>query len=137
MKGTTRAKMDVNEKIHRWLGKCWHETAGSGADWWCCKEAADNNWTDRRMIEARSNYTTDPAACLKLIEAVREKTGWMVRIENWSYYGRLSWTAEFRNSDLVNKVVAARADTLTAAVAQAVSKLIDATADGNDGRKDE
>jgi hypothetical protein len=135
MKGITRAEMDVNKKIHEWLGKCWHDFGSNpecktSAERYYCPKCGAFSWDGH---DKHPNYTTDPAACLELIEAVRAKAkGAVITTSVWNCYG-----CEIKKDFLDKDGFSGKGDTLPAAVAQAVSKLIDATADGNDGRKDE
>lgn len=124
--------MELNEKIFKWLNPdgCWHkrrecETCAP----YPCKYCQDGG----HRFEENPDYTTDPAAMLELIEAVRARGyGFTMYADPGS-----QWHA-FANSDPNSAYTVERADegTLPMAVARAVEKLIDAetTTEAKDAR---
>ena len=47
------------------------------------------------------DFSTNISDAFLVVDRMREK-GWMLTLMNWNYYGETSFTAKFRNSDLIN-----------------------------------
>jgi hypothetical protein len=122
---------ELNQKIHEWLGKCWHDKGElsfpNGLIQCVCGRCG-------QKIEQggmwKPDYTIDPAAMLELIEAVREK-GFLFRIENVEFPEKSEWEVLIVKNGHGRRE---RTSTLPMAVALAVSKLIDTT-HVDDGRE--
>lgn len=111
---------ELNQKIHEWLGKCWHENVRRV---WIesiqfdplkcpkCDIVVDLNENG----DYNPDYTTDPAAILELIEAVRAR-GFLFRIENVEFPEKSEWEVLIAKNNHGRRE---RADTLPMAVARA------------------
>jgi len=107
-----------NERIHEWLGNCWHTGGGLYTDQKC------NKCSVRRLVTDKDNpkYDTDPAAAIALLEAVKSK-GYVWSIESSN---GIWWTFILGSEECSHRSqVTASADTLPAAIAKAVIALIE------------
>lgn len=109
--------MDVNQRIHEWRGKCWHNWRSMGPNWGyrCGKDCGATS-----SLAWHPAYDTDPAAMLALIEVVRAK-GYDIAI-NITVEGIYD-IGLWKNSRCVAGIVGYEA--LTPDFAKAVIALID------------
>lgn len=134
--------MDINEKIAKWIGKHWHEYEHVGGviqldtemslgeavsmattSFYRCTGCGDEVWPNAQ--KSNPDYERDPAACLELIEAVRAKGG-VLEIQSDTPDERNGWRVTLvAPGDNWSDGRETYADTIPAAVAEAVNKLID------------
>ena len=105
---------ELNQKIHEWLGLHWHEFNND------CICQVDGCVADNDFRNQNPDYTTDPAAMLELIEAVRAK-GFDVEMFSDANEWLVCISVTGSGANEMREV----SDTLPMAVARAVEKLID------------
>lgn len=119
--------MELNQKIHEWLG---HKRTGNHS--LSYQRTGVYECVSCGVVCHAPDYTTGPAACLELIEAVRKKgNGHTINLAV-SYKGDCDVTIWPGNGNEFD----GDADTLPMALARAVEKLIDAetTTEATDAR---
>ncbi len=118
--------MELNQKIHEWLGLCWHEIVvpqyGDSANCKKCGEFVHFEIPlDDIVIAKNPAYTTDPVAMVGLIEELGRR-GHQIFMDNETFKYAVNLYPHGRHPYLE----VSGQDTLPMAVAEAVGKLIDA-----------
>jgi hypothetical protein len=119
---------DTNRRIHEWLGKCWHDLVLGKDDVWRCNEIDCRlevpNYGDMHGDpKGNPDYTTSYYAMGELLEAVRAK-GYEFEIRTHVATHRW-WTVSVVATRRPNREMQESRETLPAAVAAAVIRLIE------------